>query len=93
MIIAGFIVFSFGVETPASLDSFSDILLWVIEGLTIFYVTVCFYLLWKTKEQRGTKIKWSVILFLGNMITVPYFLWHYNKHSLHQLVNPRKTSY
>ena len=80
----------FGFDIAELIRPYNDVVIGVIAGLTFSYVAVCFPILWRLKQARRTKIEWSAVLVLLNIIGVPWFLWCYNHDSLRRALCPNE---
>jgi hypothetical protein len=87
LVIAGVL---FGFDIKEVIYPFGDPVANLVAWLTFGYVIVCLVLAWGSIELRRTKIEWSALLVLLNMVAVPWFLWCYNHGSLRRALHSKE---
>jgi hypothetical protein len=74
-VLSFFLGLPFGFDLAEFIRPHNGKVISAILGLTFGFVAICLVILWAGKTPTRTKVSWSLLLFLGNMIAVPCFLW------------------
>lgn len=85
-----FIGWFVGFDLAEIISPYNGVVVVMITGLAFAYIVVCLLLLWRSEQLPRAKVQWPVILLLGNMIAVPWFLWCYTHVSLGQALLPKE---
>jgi hypothetical protein len=84
----GGILFKF--DLADSIRPYNDEVAASIAILTFTYVGICWFILANRSLDKKTKIWWAVILFLLNMLAVPWFLYHCDKNTLENIFDKNR---
>jgi hypothetical protein len=74
-VLSFFVGLPFGFDLAEFISPHNDEVMTAVGMLTFGFVAICLIILWVGKSRIRTKILWSILLMLGNMLAVPYFLW------------------
>ena len=78
-VVTFFVGLPFGFDIATYIKPHNDLVIMIVSGVTMLYVLVCIIIVLKTKLSIKEKMRLSLILFMTNMIGVPFFLRLYIK--------------
>jgi hypothetical protein len=92
-VLSFFIGLPFGFDPAEFITPYNNQVMIAIGLLTFGFVATCLIILWLGDTRIRTKALWSVLLFLGNMLAVPYFLWRSARGTIDEIRAPGKKKF
>lgn len=81
-----FIGLIFGFDLADSIKPYNNLVVTFVTILTFSYVGVCLFILVTQQVDKKVKIWWGFILFMLNMLGVPWFLYHCKNNTLENIL-------
>ena len=79
-----------GFDIADVITPYNELVMTFVGSLTALFVIICIVVLWLGDYPMRLRIQWTIMLILGNMIGVPFFLKHALRGHLPDLRTPKK---